>query len=965
MNSVNQKAVIPWPLVVLFIVVSVSAILVGILYYDNQRNTSLTNRQTELSAIADLKVRQISQWRRERIADGIYLSNSTTLIGDFHAFIDIDSTESREKDLKKNLKALVDNYDYRNALLLDSKGKVRLYYPDQDTILGDYLAPMVDGIIRAGKVILTDLHRTGKVSFVHLDLLVPLRINQPGDTALFGMLVLRIDPKEVLYPLIQTWPVSSKTAESLLIRREVDEVVYLNELRHLENTELALRRSVTSERLPAALALQGMTGITDGIDYRGQRVIAAMKKVPESPWYMVAKIDRSEVLAYLHSQVSLLVIIIILFILATGTSLGFIWWNQQLRFYREKYEAELDRLALVKHFDYILKYANDIIFLVNEDFEIVEVNDRAVETIKFERKDLIGKNIVEFCLPESISVVEKFRKVIDEAGNATFEIVVVRNDGSAFPVEISARSVDIEGSKYYQAIGRDITERKIAEEILRESEEKFRKIFEESPFAMLMSGKDMGILMVNASFSEMIGYTEEELLGSTFRSITHHEHISNDEVSLLRLVAGEIPVYHTIKKYLRKDGSVIWGSTTVSIIRNNKGEVHFFLAMVEDITLRKKAEDDLEKSFSLVKATFESTADGILVVDNKGRIVQYNQKFADMWRIPDELLKQRIDDAAIKYVLDQLRYPDQFVKKVRDLYNDPEAVTSDLLEFNDGRFFERYSQPQKIAGKTVGRVWSFRDITERKKAEAELIAAKEKAEESDRLKTAFLHNVSHEIRTPMNAIIGFSTLLGEPDITEADSKQFTDIIIQSGNQLLSIINDIVDLASIESGQMKLNIRKLNLNETLRGLNEQFGYKQKLHNVTLILNTPLPDTATDILADKTKLVQIISNLINNSFKFTKQGSIEFGYQTNNNLLEFYVRDTGIGIPKEHHEKIFDRFYQVDSSVSRQYSGTGLGLSICKAYVGLLGGEIHVDSNPGEGTVITFTLPYLRVDNSENR
>jgi signal transduction histidine kinase len=380
--------------------------------------------------------------------------------------------------------------------------------------------------------------------------------------------------------------------------------------------------------------------------------------------------------------------------------------------------------------------------------------------------------------------------------------------------------------------------------------------------------------------------------------------------------------------------------------------------MIEDITARRIAEAELEKSFSLQKATLESTADGILVVDNYGKIVQYNQKFTEMWRIPEEVVRLREDDAAVQFVLDQLKYPDQFENQVKQLYSDPDAVTSDLLEFIDGRFYERYSQPQRIGGKTAGRVWSFRDITERKKAETELIMAKDKAEESDRLKTAFLHNVSHEIRTPMNAILGFSTLLSEPGISDSDRKQYIEIIFQSGNQLLSIINDIVDLASIESGQVKINIKEINLNTTLRRINEQFSYKEKPHKIMLSLKTPLSDSDAEILTDGTKLVQIISNLINNAFKFTQAGRIDFGYDLKDDFLEFFVKDTGIGIPQEHQSKIFDRFYQVDNAVSRQYTGTGLGLSICKAYAELLGGKIWLESKPGIGTTFSFTIPYKK-------
>jgi len=381
--------------------------------------------------------------------------------------------------------------------------------------------------------------------------------------------------------------------------------------------------------------------------------------------------------------------------------------------------------------------------------------------------------------------------------------------------------------------------------------------------------------------------------------------------------------------------------------------------MIEDISARKKATFELDNSISLLKATLESTEDGLLVVDLLGKIVQFNQKFVEMWRIPEEILATGKDSNALNYVQNELNNPESFLENVKHLYAVPQATSFDMLEFKDGRFFERYSQPQVINGKSVGRVWSFRDITKKKTAEKELVAAKEKAEESDRLKTAFLHNVSHEIRTPMNAIIGFSSLLNDPGLKAAERKQYVDVIFKSGGQLLSIINDIVDIANVESGQAKVNLTEFNINGALRSLNEQFNLAGKDNNVTTIFKSGLPDEKCIVMTDNTKLVQILSNLINNAVKFTKNGDVTFGYSLKNELLEFFVKDTGIGIPQEFHSKIFDRFYQVDNATSRQYSGTGLGLSICKGYVELLGGTIRVESEPGKGTQFVFTIPYLKV------
>jgi PAS domain S-box-containing protein len=956
MISHRQKPAAPWLLVVLFIIIAASSILFGLFYYKGQKHRLLNDKEQELSAIADLKVRQIAQWRNERIRNAGLIGENIPLVKQLAGLMVSVKNKNHNNNASENLKFLTGNSEYKNVILIDLNGVVRAFYPQPDTLMAIHLKKMLPDLMKLHSGILTDLHETDKISTMNLDLIIPLINSWDGDSAVLGFLALRIEPNEILYPLVQTWPVPSKTAESILVRQEGDDVVFLNRLRFRKNSEIVWRRPAAEAKLPAAMAVRGIDGTTDGIDYRGASVVAAMKKVPGSSWYLVAKTDQNEVFMALNKQMTLVLIIIILVIATIGLLLGIIEWNENVRFYREKYEAEVDHLALRKHYDHILKYANDIIFLTDHNMVIIEANDRACEAYQRDRNEIIGFNVNKIWAPGTLRELEKEKKTLDDIGYTTFETTHIRKDGTTLPVEISARSVEIEGVKYYQSICRDITERKSAENTLRESEEKFRKIFEESPFSMAMTGKDLGIIKANSAFCRMLGYEEEELRSFTFRKFTHPDYVAADEIELMRLVAEEIPAYHTEKQYIKKDGSLIWGSTTISIIRSNNSEILYFLAMVEDITLRKKAETELEKSFSLIKATLESTADGILVVDNDGKIVQFNQKFVEMWGIAAEIMEFHDDDKAIQFVMDQLAAPDDFVTQIRQHYKDTELTTSDLLEFKDGRVFERFSQPQKIGGKSVGRVWSFRDITQRKKAEAELIAAKERAEESDRLKTAFLHNVSHEIRTPMNAIIGFSTLLNEPDTTDAERRQFIDIIFRSGSQLLSIINDIVDVANIESGQVKINIKEINLNSSMRSLNEQFSYNEKHELISIRLTTGLPDERSVILTDGTKLIQILSNLISNATKFTKEGEIDFGYELKDGSLEFWVRDTGIGIPNELHEKIFERFFQVDNLISRKFSGTGLGLSICKAYVGLLGGRIWVISRPGEGTMFRFTIPY---------
>jgi len=255
------------------------------------------------------------------------------------------------------------------------------------------------------------------------------------------------------------------------------------------------------------------------------------------------------------------------------------------------------------------------------------------------------------------------------------------------------------------------------------------------------------------------------------------------------------------------------------------------------------------------------------------------------------------------------------------------------------------------------------DVTARKKLTNDLIAAKEKAEESDRLKTSFLHNISHEIRTPLNSIIGFSGFLTDPELPAEKRQYFSDIIIQSSSQLLSIISDIVSIATIEAGQEKITENEINLNAVLKQIQDNFSVKARLKNITLKNCISLQEHECLIITEEIKLVQVLTNILGNAIKFTKEGEINFGCEIIGNNLRFFIKDTGIGIPKNMHQLIFERFRQVESTTTRQFGGSGLGLSISKAYIELLGGTIWLESEPGVGSTFYFTIPYKKSPRNE--
>ncbi|BDX39501.1 hypothetical protein CYCD_28560 [Tenuifilaceae bacterium CYCD] len=247
------------------------------------------------------------------------------------------------------------------------------------------------------------------------------------------------------------------------------------------------------------------------------------------------------------------------------------------------------------------------------------------------------------------------------------------------------------------------------------------------------------------------------------------------------------------------------------------------------------------------------------------------------------------------------------------------------------------------------------DITMRKLMEQELIEARNRALRSDKLKEAFLQNLSHEIRTPLNAIVGFSELLSMDINQTKEQKDYTSIIMNSSNQLLSIVNDILTIAKIQTGQEVVVLKSTDINSVLDNLYKIFRSQVDIKRIGLNLRKGNKNPQFLILTDETKVTQILSNLINNAIKFTDKGMVEFGYSLNEKHIEFYVKDSGIGIPKEFQQIIFERFRQVESSLNRNFGGTGLGLSISKAFAEMLEGNIRVESEPSIGSVFYLTLP----------
>ena len=257
------------------------------------------------------------------------------------------------------------------------------------------------------------------------------------------------------------------------------------------------------------------------------------------------------------------------------------------------------------------------------------------------------------------------------------------------------------------------------------------------------------------------------------------------------------------------------------------------------------------------------------------------------------------------------------------------------------------------------------DLIKIKEAEDELIIAKVKAEEGEQLKTSFLQNLSHEIRTPMNGIIGFAQLLDNPDLTDEKKNSYISIIVNSSNQLLNIVNDVLTISSLETKQEKINLKPVNINSILNDLLSIFRVHAAAQNLSLRLNHSLNNLEAEIIADGTKITQMLSNLLSNAIKFTEKGYVEFGYSNTTDEICFYVKDSGIGIAEENKKTIFNRFRQADLSANRKFGGAGLGLSISAGFADLLGTKIIVESKENEGSLFYFKIPYNKTLREKTR
>jgi len=620
--------------------------------------------------------------------------------------------------------------------------------------------------------------------------------------------------------------------------------------------------------------------------------------------------------------------------------------------------AEAELSASERRFMQVAESAGEWIWEVDARGLYTYSSPVVEEMLGYSPDEIIGKkHFYEFFSGENKE--ETKRSALDLfASKQAFKEFINQNihkDGTLVWLATTASSIlDKDGELLgYQGVDTDITERRKVEEALKESE----YFFKESQKAAFTGSYKTDFLKGKWESSEVLDQifgidAEYDRTVPGWLDLVHpadREMMNNYLVD--EVIARRIPFDKEYRIVRKNDYQVRWVHGLGQASFDEEGNALSLIGTIQDITQRKLSDEVINK----LNYALEATGEVVYMTNNEGIFTYVNPAFSSVYgyqadevigKVSPRILKGGlVDDTSYKYFWNELLNKQvvkgEWFNKTKDgKHINIEATTNAIIN-------ER--------GEAIGFIAIQKDITVRKKIEEELVHAKEKAEESDRLKSAFLANMSHEIRTPMNGILGFSTLLSRQGVDSEEQASYIKLIEKSSARLFNIINEIIDISKIESGQMELHIVETNINEQLKLAYNLLKPDAEDKGIHLTYHKGLSENDATIKTDSSKLYSILTNLLKNAIKFTDQGSVEIGYSRKGDFLEFYVRDTGVGIPENRLGAIFERFVQADMAVLQARQGAGLGLSIAKAFAEMLGGNIWVNSVVGKGSIFYFTLP----------
>lgn len=618
--------------------------------------------------------------------------------------------------------------------------------------------------------------------------------------------------------------------------------------------------------------------------------------------------------------------------------------SAELRLSKEEAERSAER------YTELYDFAPSGYFTLSTRGIILELNFAGAQMLGKERSELRNSQFSQYI---SIETLPKFNIFLEEifSGNVKEFCEITITSDRNIPIYVFLSGMASQEREQCLITAVDITTSKLAEEALRKSEEKFRNIFENVHYVFYQTKLDGTIVDISPSVKYFSDFERSELIGKQVQFLYFSE---SDRDLLLNEIMKNGDVYDYELRIKNKNGKILFVSLNARLIYTSDNQPDHIDGSLRDITRRKQAEEEVIK----LQKAIENTKASVVITDRDGKIEYANPYFSYSTGYSRE------------------EYTGKNPRILKSGYHSKEFYTEFWNTINSGQTWEGEFYNRKKNGQfywenaIVSPVMSSKneinhfvaiktDITSVKKINLELIKAKERAEESDNLKTAFLNNISHEIRTPFNGILGFLSILQNDDVTINERREYISLINKSAFRLMNTINDIAEISEIQTGGSKVNLTRISINSLIQDLFTRFKPETENKGLDFTSCINLPHDIVYLISDVKKLNTVLNYLINNAIKFTKAGSVALGIRLKEEVkdapIEFSIEDTGIGIAENKLETIFERFRQADDSSTRQYEGSGLGLTIAKAYVEMLGGTIWGESTEGKGSKFSFTIP----------
>jgi PAS domain S-box-containing protein len=601
-----------WIPVLAFFAALLAIAATGFLLFQHRAKELERIAHDELGAIADLKAEQIFRWTEDQRKNAEAIGRDNLLADEVERWFRQGASDGVvAQKIRARLEGLRQLKGYESIVLLDDKAHQRLRV-GVGTELDSHDADLALQAIRENVVTPLDLQVSNDEKR-HFDIVAPLSVSGTTGPRVFGAFYFHLDPNDFFAPYIQSWPTNSPSGETILARREGNEVHFLSTHRRDTGSRLTRRLPIDQPLLPAAIALREHLGVTDGVDYRGVPVIAVARAVPGTPWILVAKRDRAEIDAPLRDTWTIGGGLIALFMVLAVSVAGLWWRKQNAQQLAVTLEGRLERLALEQHLDYSTKFARDNILLADETGRLLECNNAALATYGYTRDELLHLTVADLRTPEAAATLPHDLEMAARPDGVTFETVHRRKDGGTFPVEVSTRLIDIEGQRFYQGIIRDITARNRAERELVESEARFRGLVDQS-LAGIYIIQDGRFVYVNPRLAQILGYDScEELIGrDALLAVVEEDRDMVAETMSRRIQGDSSAESHLNFHAIRKDGSVV--DVGVHGAPANHAGRPAIVGLMQDISEKKRADEEIQRYIEQLKTAFMSTVEVATII---------------------------------------------------------------------------------------------------------------------------------------------------------------------------------------------------------------------------------------------------------------------------------------------------------------------------------------------------------------